>query len=180
MPARYRLAGLSTVGLTLVVAACGATGANYRAAAEKAIEGDGAKQLGKLTATCEQPPAKPKTDDTFACTAATADGKVVKFSAKVASGNKVNVTSTNVLNEADIAKVEETAVAALEKEVGQPLGVENMDCGKAPIIFEAKGIVCALTDPADKTLVYDASVTISDLSDLSTLKVAVAENPRGA
>jgi hypothetical protein len=162
----------------LVAAACGATSANYKAAAEKAIEGDGAKTLGKLTATCDKPlAAKPKPDDSFACTASTADGKVVKFTAKVATGNKVNVTSTNVLNDDDIAKVEEVAVKALEEEVGEPLGVENMDCGKAPIIFEAKGLVCALTDPGDKS-VYDATVTIGDLSDLSTLKVAVADKPR--
>jgi hypothetical protein len=163
-----------------MVAACGATATNYQEAAQKAIEGDGAKTLGKLTATCEKPAAaKPKPEDTFACTASTADGKVVKFTAKVATGNKVNVTSTNVLTADDVAKVEEVAVKALEEEVGEPLGIENMDCGKAPIIFEAKGIVCTLTDPGDKSI-YDATVTIDDLADLSTLKVSVAEKPRAA
>jgi hypothetical protein len=181
VPVRLRRisAIVTTVGAVVLLAACSATGANYQEAAVKAIEQDAGKQLGDMKATCDKPADKPKVDDTFACIAVTKDGKVANFNATIAAGKKVNVISTNVLNDADLTAVEQTAVAALAEQIGAELDPSIMDCGAGPVIFETKGLTCALTDPDSKEI-YDAQITIGDLKDLKTLKVNVADAPRAS
>lgn len=179
MNPRFRL--LRHTGLVLIMgggAACSASGTDYKAAAMKVIEGDISTQgVGKLKAACDDPAGKPKVGDVFTCTGTNEDGQVIDFTATIEDGGKVNVLSVNVLSDEDITNIEKVAVDALESSIGETLGVENLDCGVGPQIIETEGIICALTDPGNGD-VYDSTVTISDLSDLSTLKIVVADAPR--
>lgn len=175
---RRTTALIAALAVTLM-AGCAASGTDYKKAAEKLISGDLSSQgFGKMTGACDAPPEKPKAGDTFNCTGTTADGKVAKFVATVQDGNKVELNSTNVLSTDDLRAIEQTAVAALEQQAGATLGAENFTCGNEAVIFDESGIVCALTDPSSGS-VFDATVTISDLTDLSTLQVQVADTPRG-
>jgi hypothetical protein len=165
----------------LVVGACSASSADFKSAAEDVIEGEIAEQsaLGDLSATCEEPD-DPEPGDVFACTATTEDGRTVEFTATVEEDDKVNVESTNLITVEGLGTIEEVAVAALEAEIGQPLGVENFDCGSEPMIIDVteEFLICALTDPATGE-VYDAQVDIPSLDDVGSLTVQVADAPRG-
>jgi hypothetical protein len=172
----------AAAGLVLVLAAagCGASGTNYQAAAEKLISGELASQagLGEVTSSCDEPPEDPRAGDRFACTAATSGGAVVHFTATVEEGSKVNVESTNLITADGLQKIEQVAVEALEREVGEPLGVENFDCGDAYVVLDPTEelLVCTLTDP-DSGNRYEATVDVPDLQDVSTLTVEVADTP---
>ena len=165
----------------LVVGACSASSADYKSTAEDLIEGEIAEEstLGDLSATCEEPD-DPEPGDVFACTATTEDGRTVEFTATVEEDDKVNVESTNLITVDGLGTIEEVAVAALEEEIGQPLGVENFDCGSEPVIINVteEFLICALTDPASGE-VYEAQVDIPSLDDVGSLTVQVAEAPSG-
>ena len=65
----------------------------------------------------------------------------------------------------------------MKRQVGLPSGVE-IDCGDAPIVLKAdKAMVCALTDPADPGVAYDATITVTDLTT-GDFRVEVADTPR--
>lgn len=170
-------AGLGAAALV----GCSPSGSDYKGAAEDLIEEEISEQagVGELTASCDDPPEDPAVGDTFACTGTTADGAEIEFVATVAEDDKVEVVSTNLLTAENLATIEEIAVAALEQEVQVTLGVENFDCGDEPVVLEpaAGSLVCALTDPSSGD-VYDATVDIPDLGDLSSLTVQVADQPR--
>jgi hypothetical protein len=164
----------------LFVAACSASSADFQSTAEDLIEGDIAEQstLGDLSATCEKPD-DPSPGDVFNCTGTTDDGRTVEFTATVEEDDKVNVQSTNLITVEGLGTIEEVAVAALEEEIGQTLGVENFDCGAEPIIIDVPDgtLTCALTDPGNGD-VYDAEVTLPSLEDIGSLTVQVADAPR--
>jgi hypothetical protein len=164
-----------------VAGACGASGTDYRATAEKLITGDLAEQagLGKVSASCEEPPSKPETGERFACTATSASGEVVRFTATVEDGSKVNVESTNLITADGLERIEQVAVEALEREQGQALGRENFDCGDDYVVLDPSRevLVCTLTDP-DSGNEYEATVDVPDLQDVSTLTVEVADTPK--
>ncbi len=178
-----RLRSLSvggTIAALLVVGACSASSADFQSAAEDVIEGDIAEQstLGDLSATCEEPD-DPEPGDVFACTATTEDGRTIEFTATVEEDDQVNVQSTNLITVEGLGTIEEVAVAALEAEIGETLGVENFDCGAEPVVIDLPDgtVTCALTDPANGD-VYDAEVTIPSLEDVGSLTVQVASAPR--
>ena len=165
----------------LVVGACSASSADFQSTAEDLIEGDIAEEstLGDLSATCEEPD-DPEPGDVFACTATTDDGRTIEFTATVEEDDKVNVQSTNLITAEGLGTIEEVAVAALEAEIGQTLGVENFDCGSEPVVIDVPDgtLTCALTDPGNGD-VYDAEVTLPSLEDVGSLTVQVATEPRG-
>jgi hypothetical protein len=167
--------------LTVLAAACGGGGTDYREAAEKLIKGNLAAQagLGEVTSACEEPPDEPKAGDSFACTATSAAGEVVRFTATVEEGSKVNVESINLITADGLDKIEQVAVESLEREVGQPLGRENFDCGDDYVVLDPSEelLVCTLTDP-DSGNQYEATVDVPDLQDVSTLTVEVSDTPK--
>jgi hypothetical protein len=170
-----------TIVALLVIGACSASSADFQSAAEDVIEGDIAEQstLGDLSATCEEPD-DPEPGDVFACTATTEDGRTIEFTATVEDDDKVNVQSTNLITVEGLGTIEEVAVAALEAEIGQTLGVENLDCGSEPMIIDVteESLTCALTDPGTGD-VYDTQIDIPDIDDVSSWTVQVADTPRG-
>ena len=129
-----------TIVALLVVGACSASSADFQSAAEDVIEGDIAEQstLGDLSATCEEPD-DPEPGDVFACTATTEDGRTIEFTATVEDDDQVNVQSTNLITVEGLGTIEEVAVAALEAEIGETLGVENFDCGAEPVDHRSPG-----------------------------------------
>ncbi|MDH4146199.1 MAG: hypothetical protein OEY23_13640 [Acidimicrobiia bacterium] len=166
----------------LALAGCSGSfsiGANPAKASEDLIEGDLADQLGfELTASCD----KPESDEigsTFNCTGTAEDGRVVEFVSERTAKDAVNLNTANVLVASDLEQLELASVQILEREVGLPLGVENFDCGRDAIVLDAgHEFVCALTDPTDGA-VYDATLTLPDITDINSLSVEVAPAPRG-
>jgi hypothetical protein len=181
MISRLRLASVGgALAALLIFGACSASSADFKSAAEDVIEGEIAEEstLGDLSATCEEPD-DPESGDVFACTATTEDGRTIEFTATVEDDDQVNVQSTNLITVDGLGTIEEVAVAALEEEIGQPLGVENFDCGSEPVIVDVPDgtLTCALTDPGNGD-VYDAEVTLPSLDDVGSLTVQVADAPR--
>ena len=168
---------LAAAGALLLVVAC-SSGDTPKGAAEKLIEGDLATQLGlgKIAATCETPPDR-DAGTTFTCASPTEFG-TISWLATMADKDNINVESTNLVKADVLPDIERVAVASLEQEVGQPLGVENFHCGDKPVVLSADNtMVCALTDPADPNVVYDATVTVTDLAT-GAITVAVSDTPR--
>jgi hypothetical protein len=137
--------------------------------------------LGELKGSCDEPPDDPRDGDEFDCTGETADGDVVRFVATVDGDDRVELNTTNLITERGLNRIEDAAVALLEEEVGQTLGLENFDCGEAPLLFDAdeEVLVCELTDPVNGDL-YDAEVDLSGLGeDDEVTSVVVADEPKG-
>lgn len=169
----------AAVLLSAVMAACSASGTNFREAAEKVITEDIAAQskLGDLEASCDEPTST-DVDQTFRCTAETAEGEVITFEATIAEDDTVNVVSENLITPDGLQQIEEIAVNALEEEIGARLGRENFDCGDEAVIIDvsAEVLTCVLTEP-DSGLKYEAEIDIPDLDDPGKLSVEVAEEP---
>jgi hypothetical protein len=54
-----------------------------------------------------------------------------------------------------------------------------IDCGNEPLVAEAgQPFVCALIDPANPNVVYDAMITVDDLTNPTQLDVEIARAPR--
>jgi hypothetical protein len=54
----------------------------------------------------------------------------------------------------------------------------KIDCGDEPIVLGAdKALVCTLADPANPSVAYDATITITDLGT-GDFTVEVADTPR--
>jgi hypothetical protein len=154
---------------------------NYDRVARILIEGQLASSLGvdSLTATCEQP-ASADVGTTFTCTADLPSGDTVAVDATVQEGGEVAVQTTNLLTSENLANIESEAARILSEQVGATLPAENIDCGSDPIVAEAgEPFVCALTDPAGSGDVYDAMITLDDLTNPTQLDVEVASTPRG-
>jgi len=159
--------------------ACSASSGSYADAAKKLIEGDLADQagLGALKAECDQP-AGTSVGEEFSCTAETEDGQIVSFTATIEAGNKVDVTSSNLVSGAVLGKLEEAARNALAEEVGIELGPETLDCGADTVILDDAGqMFCTFIDP-DTGDEYDATITVTDLQT-GDLTIKIADAPRG-
>ncbi len=154
---------------------------NYDRVAKILIEGQLASSLGaeSLTTACEQP-GSTEVGTTFTCTADLASGDTITIDAQVQEGGEVAVQTTNVLTPENLVTIESEAARILSEQVGQTLPAENIDCGTEPIVAEAgEPFVCALIDPADASSVYDAMITLDDLTNPTQLDVEVASAPRG-
>lgn len=159
--------------------ACSASGTNFASAAKKVINEDIAAQseLGDLDTTCDEPTST-EVGETFECTAETADGEFITFEATIGEDDTVNVESTNLITPDGLEIVEETAINALEAEIGAKLGRENFDCGDKAVVIDASAetLSCVLTEP-DSGLKYEAKVDIPDLAEPGKLSVEVSDKP---
>lgn len=153
---------------------------NYDRVAKILIEGQLASSLGvdSLTATCEEPSSQ-EVGSTFTCTADLPSGDTVTVDAEVQESGEVAVQTTNLLTVDNLANIESEAARILSEQVGQTLPAENIDCGSEPIVAEAgEQFVCALIDPGNSGDVYDAMITLDDLTNPTQLDVEVASAPR--
>jgi len=131
--------------------------------------------LGEVQVDCDDPPSQ-DVGTTFECRS-TAELGVVSWVVTIEEDDNIGVVTTNLIR-ADVAdRIEAAAVASLEAETGQALGVENFDCGPGPFVLdERSAIVCALTSPTSGE-VFDAVLTFTDL-DTGAFQVLVADEPR--
>jgi hypothetical protein len=175
--ANPRLIIASMASAALLLSAC-SVGDTPDGVAEDLIEGQLATDfgLGEITATCAEP-ANNDPGATFTCTSPTDFGEV-EWLATMADEKTVEVESVNLVTKEILPQIEQAAVTSLENQLGVPLGVENFDCGVNPVVLTAElTMVCALTDPADASLVYDATLAFTDL-ETGSFDVEVAEQPR--
>jgi hypothetical protein len=173
--------GLGAAAAALLVTSCSASKTDYKEAAVDVIQSQlqDTLNIGELTGECEEP-ASNEVGTTFACTATTSDDQTITFTAEIKDKKTVNVQSTNVLTVENLRGIESEAARILSEKVGQTLPAKNIDCGSKPVIAEAgEAFVCALTDPGNPANVYDASITLDDLTNPSQLNVDVASTPRG-
>ena len=180
---RTLFGGLGAAAM-LLVASCSASTTNYKDAATKVIEGQLQDELamGDLSATCEEPTSK-DVGTTFACTADTPKGDTITLTAEIQKDGKdkkkVFVQTTNVLTAENLTDIESEAARILSEKVGQDLPAEAIDCGQQAIVAKAgEPFVCSLSDPSNRTVVYDTSITLDDLTKPTQLNVEVASSPR--
>ena len=135
--------------------------------------------LGKLVATCDEPPKDIGVGDAFDCRAKTREDGEIKFLATMATKDRVDVVTTNLITSQGMDKIEKVAVGIVDDKAGGSLGIENFDCGEGPMIFdpESDKLNCELTDP-DNGDIYDTEVTLSDLSDGGKVSIKVADKPK--
>ncbi|MEL6981741.1 MAG: hypothetical protein AAFO29_04890, partial [Actinomycetota bacterium] len=131
--------------------------------------------LGDVDVTCQEP-ADEEVGTTFGCASASSLG-VVNWVVTITETDRISANTTNLIR-ADLAEtVEQVAVESLEAQAGSTLGVENFECGPGPFVLDASSaMVCALTDPTTG-LVYDATLTFTDL-ETGSFQVNVANEPR--
>jgi len=114
--------------------------------------------------------------DVFTCTSETADGDVLKWSALATSDSGADIQSDNLLNEPTVEELEAAVVGVLADE-GLPVVVDDIDCGSsARILGDDNELVCGITETTTGD-VYDITITISDMADLS-FDVVIADDPR--
>jgi hypothetical protein len=161
----------------VVVSACSAhlttsRAPAYKAAAERAISDGISKQgFGPLTPSCDMPTSS-RDGQTFNCTAATIDGRVISFSATIANQG-VDVVPTNVLSVTKIRNIEKTAARVLSEKVGTPLKATDFACGNSYIVYNiGDPIACTLSYP-DGSGEAPAVVTLDSLGDDAKLRVTV-------
>jgi hypothetical protein len=175
-----RRAGAAAIGvLALVVTACSTSSQDVRDAALRSIRGTLSRQLGmgELEASCDKPDSN-DAGTTFACQGLTADGRQVRFTARVLPGDRVQVVPVNVLTVENLHRVEAEAARILTQRVGQELPASAISCGDKPMIAESKEpFICTLTDPGTGTR-YDTQITLDDIDKPTELLVQVASAPR--
>ncbi len=161
----------------LIATGCSFTlGDTAESVAEEVIEGDLAEGagLGTIEATCPAPPDQ-DLGTTFECTA-TSDLGDLRFIAEIQEDDVVFVRPLNVMDEADLSAVEETATGLLGQMVGIELDPALMDCGPAPVRIEDDlSFTCEMTDPSNDD-VYEATITFAD-EQFDQIDVALSEEP---
>jgi hypothetical protein len=154
---------------------------NYDREAKNVIEGTVAAGLGvsSLTATCEQPTSI-AVGTTFGCTADLPGGDTVTFEAQIQEAGQVTIQmTTDVLRAESIPTIEAEAARVLSQRVGQTVPADMIDCGSEPIVAHAgEPFVCALIDPTNPNVVYDAMITVDDLTNPTQFVVEIASTPR--
>ncbi len=169
--------------VSLAVTACSAEfsigGTSPEKAAETIIESEIPAQLGltSLDATCDEVD-QPEVGSTFACTATTDDGRVVRLTTVIDREDHIDVTTVNALNADDLARLEASGAEVLGAQVGVDLAADSIDCGDDAVILPDDGVmVCAFFPPGTDE-VRDATYEITDL-DTGTFNLAISETPRG-
>jgi hypothetical protein len=154
---------------------------NYDRMARFLIEGAMAASMGvdALEATCEQPTST-EVGATFGCTAALPGGGTITVDAHIQPGGMVLVDPpTGVLRVEILPTIEAEAARVLSEQVGQTVPAEMIDCGSEPIVAHAgEPFVCALIDPTNPNVVYDAMITVDDLTNPTQFVVEIADTPR--
>ncbi|MCA9830290.1 MAG: hypothetical protein R3B97_11635 [Dehalococcoidia bacterium] len=140
---------IATVAVvTLAFAACGEN--SIAKGAEKTIEGDLEKQiaLGKLTATCHEPPENAE-GETFDCTATTTDGMTITFVGTLTKKDHFEVVTSNLLTVDDMQKLLPVVASSISEQVGAAVAVEDLDCPDGNVVLDADGnFPCEVTDSA--------------------------------
>lgn len=129
----------------LFLAACGSS---VKGGAEDLIEGKLETQidLGKLTATCEDPPKKAKSE-TFECTATTEDGRTLRFLGTMKDKDSFEVVSTNLLTAADVDGLLPPIAQSISNEVGADVSPADITCPEGSIILDSDdNFSCEIVD----------------------------------
>jgi hypothetical protein len=162
---RRSLAARAVVlALAYVVAGCSADEADFKEAAEGAIEDEVAETLalGDLDAQCEDP-SDTEVDTTFSCTATTVDGDVVDFEAVIGDDNEVVVSATNVIAVGDLPDFEAQIAGLLIDQV-EGISPDDIDCGGRSLVVEqGVGFICSVTDSTGDLI--EATITFDDLTE---------------
>lgn len=165
-------------GLALLVSGCSVsvgTGSPADGAVDEIEARSVELELGETEAICEEP-ADEGVGTAFSCTGVSGAGEV-DWVATIGEGDGIKVVTTNLVTAESIPRIEEVAVATLEEQVEQPLGLENFDCGEGSIVLGAGNTaVCALTDPGSGSI-YDATLTFTD-TQAGAFDIVVADEPR--
>jgi len=150
-------------------------GKSPEVAAADLIEGDLADQLGMaLAASCDEL-EDPKEGDSFACTGATDDGRIIDFNIDIGE-DEVLADSLNLLVAERVPALEQSVIDALSTESNLNIPAGSLDCGDGPIIVPPdKSFLCRLRDVATDQ-VFDTTVTITDQATW-TFDVNVAAEP---
>ena len=160
--------GAAVAAATVVAAGCTSAsfsigGQSPESAATDLIEGELADLigLGELSADCaDVDDAQIGTE--FACSATTADGRVVEFVTVIDREDHIDVTTTNVIRGDVIPDVEAAAIDLINANQGTSLTRQALDCPEDSIVWTpATELACVLTD-GDGT-VFDAVITFPDV-----------------
>ncbi|MEZ5228604.1 MAG: hypothetical protein R2710_18610 [Acidimicrobiales bacterium] len=155
----------AAIASAFLLAGCG--GNDYDGAAVEVIEGDLADTvgLGAVTATCDPAEGgdKPADGDTFTCSATTESGQTISYLA-TASGDRVEVETTNVILGSKVGEVERITAQSLADQFEVEVPAETVDCGEASIVVTPDAVVtCGVTD-TETGDVYDIELSNIDLT----------------
>ncbi|NND74798.1 MAG: hypothetical protein HKN44_07285 [Ilumatobacter sp.] len=102
--------------------------------------------LGTLDPECGQPEAY-VAGETFTCTAATEDGRVIEFFGEMSDADTFNIVTSNLLTAEDVDAVRAAAAEALGPEVGATIDPAAIVCPYEIILLDETGdFTCEITD----------------------------------
>lgn len=165
----------AVVALGLLSSACADEPVNYQRLAIQFIERDLSPRIGApLTgATCAEGNAQRRSGESFPCTARL-NGSRVLLEARVVDHGRVAVDPLNVITPKTLGEIRASAITVLQKQTGQRVAMENLDCGSAPIVFEPTSPVLACQVRLVGSAVTSvAHVTVHDLTDITNVSVDV-------
>lgn len=152
--------GVGLLGLVGILAACGG---DARETATAVIETEIADQvgLGELTADCEEP-ENPVVGETFACSATTESGELIRLTVEFEDDDRIFVLPTNVLLGDDMPLVEAEAAQVLGDEIGVEIDASDVDCGDDSRVMDANDqMTCTITDTSSGTT-FELVVTLTE------------------
>lgn len=162
------LAGSAAGGCSGSLNFGGSSDNGFTTAGEELIEGELADGigLGPLDASCSG--EELSAGDTFECSAAAGGLGDIQFIGTINDqGDRVNITSTNLLLAEQVEEIEAFAASLIEEQTGSPIGADNFECADSSLIVASgETIECLVTDPSDGT-VYGATVIVDDVTQPS-------------
>lgn len=122
--------------------------------------------LGPLDASCGGRGLGP--GDTFACTAEAVNHPPIEFTATISDdGDRVDMTSTNLLLADQVEQVEAFAASLIADDIDLPIEAGDFECADNSLVVGAgETIDCLATRPTDGTI-FQVFVTVEDLQTLS-------------
>ncbi len=145
-PSAARRAFVGVVAVGVVISGCGSKNAGN--SAEQLITDELQDQIGigPLEPTCGQPAAY-EAGETFTCTAATEDGRVVEFFGEMVDEETYNLVTSNLLTGEDVAAIRADAAEQLGPEVGATIDPGDIVCPDEIILLDDTGdFTCEITD----------------------------------
>lgn len=136
--------------------------------------------LGDLEAECNEPDGL-KEDETFTCTAATADGETIEFLGTMTSDDSFNIVTTNLLIPSDIDTIVQDAATQLSTVTSSAILPADIECPEGSVVLDDEGeFICAITNTSTGDI-YDLTVSTGGLEPgvgAKELFYQIADQPR--
>lgn len=141
-----RRLGTALVVIAIGIAGCSSKNAGISAETVIVDELQDEIALGPLEPECGQP-ERYEAGQTFTCTAATEDGRVIEFHGEMTDEDTFNIVTSNLLTADDVVAIRASAAESLGPEVGATIDPDDISCPDEVVLLDDTGdFLCEITD----------------------------------